>query len=106
MSLARPMLNATRVGGRRIVASPAAAAAAALAARAPSGRRSYAQVTDAAANPVRSHGGLRDQDRIFTNAYRTGDHGLKGALVSPRSPSDLGVPTPRRRPFHSPSDPD
>lgn len=29
-----------------------------------------------------SHGGLRDQDRIFTNAYMRHDHGLKGAMVS------------------------
>jgi hypothetical protein len=28
------------------------------------------------------YGGLRDQDRIFSNAYRTGDHGIKGAMVS------------------------
>ncbi|KEI42335.1 uncharacterized protein L969DRAFT_84191 [Mixia osmundae IAM 14324] len=26
-----------------------------------------------------SHGGLKDQDRIFTNAYMSGDHGLKAA---------------------------
>ncbi|SCV70891.1 BQ2448_3653 [Microbotryum intermedium] len=25
-------------------------------------------------------GGLRDQDRIFSNVYRTGDHGIKGAM--------------------------
>lgn len=28
------------------------------------------------------HGGLRDQDRIFTNAYMRHDHGIKGAMVS------------------------
>ena len=29
-----------------------------------------------------THGGLRDQDRIFSNAYMKHDHGLKGAMVS------------------------
>lgn len=29
--------------------------------------------------PVHRYGGLRDQDRIFTNAYCRHDHGLKGA---------------------------
>jgi hypothetical protein len=28
---------------------------------------------------VRIYGGLKDQDRIFTNLYNTGDAGLKGA---------------------------
>jgi hypothetical protein len=32
---------------------------------------------------VRRYGGLKDQDRIFTNAYLKHDFGLKGALVSP-----------------------
>jgi NADH dehydrogenase (ubiquinone) flavoprotein 1 len=84
MSLARPLVNATRVGGRRfaVARAPAAAAASLVGAT-----RSYAQVTDAAANPVKRHGGLQDKDRIFTNAYRQADHGLKGALVSlPSSP--------------------
>ncbi|BGO98855.1 NADH dehydrogenase [ubiquinone] flavoprotein 1, mitochondrial [Rhodotorula toruloides] len=71
MQLARPIFAAaTRVGGRRF-ATPAAVQHTA--------RRAYAAVQDAAANPVKRHGGLRDQDRIFTNAYRQGDHGLKGA---------------------------
>ncbi|KAF9266728.1 NADH-ubiquinone oxidoreductase [Marasmius fiardii PR-910] len=38
--------------------------------------RSFATVTDP---PVRRYGGLKDQDRIFTNAYCKHDHGLKGA---------------------------
>ncbi|KAI3618760.1 nadh-ubiquinone oxidoreductase 51 kda subunit [Moniliophthora roreri] len=38
--------------------------------------RSFATVTDP---PVRRYGGLKDQDRIFTNAYCRHDHGLKGA---------------------------
>lgn len=42
-------------------------------------RRSLATVADP---PVRRYGGLKDQDRIFTNAYCRHDHGLKGALVS------------------------
>jgi hypothetical protein len=29
--------------------------------------------------PVRRYGGLKDQDRIFTNAYCRHDHGIKGA---------------------------
>lgn len=82
MSLARPLVNATRVGGRRIAVARAPAAAALVGAT-----RSYAQVTDAAANPVKRHGGLQDKDRIFTNAYRQADHGLKGALVSLPRPS-------------------
>jgi len=28
----------------------------------------------------RSHGGLKDQDRIFTNVYRDGDPFVEGAL--------------------------
>ncbi|TFK22006.1 NADH-ubiquinone oxidoreductase 51 kDa subunit [Coprinopsis marcescibilis] len=39
--------------------------------------RSLATVAD---TPVRRYGGLKDQDRIFTNAYLRHDHGLKGAL--------------------------
>ena len=27
-----------------------------------------------------THGGLKDQDRIFTNLYRDGDPGIKGAV--------------------------
>jgi NADH dehydrogenase (ubiquinone) flavoprotein 1 len=40
--------------------------------------RSFATVADP---PVRRYGGLKDQDRIFTNAYCRHDHGLKGAQV-------------------------
>ncbi len=45
-------------------------------------RRSFATVQD---TPVRRYGGLKDQDRIFTNAYCRHDHGIKGATVRPRS---------------------
>ncbi|KAF5311225.1 hypothetical protein D9611_012985 [Ephemerocybe angulata] len=38
--------------------------------------RGLATVTD---TPVRRYGGLKDQDRIFTNAYCRHDHGIKGA---------------------------
>ncbi|KAJ6567600.1 NADH-binding subunit of NADH:ubiquinone oxidoreductase [Mycena vulgaris] len=38
--------------------------------------RTFATVADP---PVRRYGGLKDQDRIFTNAYCRHDHGLKGA---------------------------
>ncbi|OCF57115.1 NADH dehydrogenase [ubiquinone] flavoprotein 1, mitochondrial [Kwoniella mangroviensis CBS 10435] len=38
--------------------------------------RSLATVSDP---PVRHYGGLKDQDRIFTNLYCKHDHGLKGA---------------------------
>ncbi|KAJ7580992.1 hypothetical protein C8J56DRAFT_958766 [Mycena floridula] len=38
--------------------------------------RSFATVADP---PVRRYGGLKDQDRIFTNVYCKHDHGLKGA---------------------------
>ena len=41
--------------------------------------RSFATVADP---PVRRYGGLKDQDRIFTNIYCRHDHGIKGALVS------------------------
>ena len=41
--------------------------------------RSLATVADP---PVRRYGGLKDQDRIFTNLYCRHDHGIKGALVS------------------------
>lgn len=43
-------------------------------------RRSFATVQD---TPVRRYGGLKDQDRIFTNVYCRHDHGLKGAQVCP-----------------------
>jgi hypothetical protein len=47
--------------------------------------------------PVRRYGGLKDQDRIFTNAYCRHDHGLKGAKVCPqrvlRLPSRLTSPS-------------
>jgi hypothetical protein len=43
-------------------------------------RRCFATVQDAP--PVKRYGGLRDQDRIFTNAYCRHDHGIKGAKVS------------------------
>ena len=77
LAAARPILAAaTRVGGRRI-AQPVAQGA----------RRSYAAVTDAAANPVKRHGGLKDQDRIFSNAYRMHDWQLKGAQVRFPPPS-------------------
>ncbi|KAF8184220.1 hypothetical protein BJ912DRAFT_1023079 [Pholiota molesta] len=39
--------------------------------------RSLATVADP---PVRRYGGLKDQDRIFTNAYCRHDHGIKGAM--------------------------
>lgn len=42
-------------------------------------KRGLATVADP---PVRRYGGLKDQDRIFTNAYCRHDHGIKGALVS------------------------
>ncbi|KAF8072132.1 NADH-ubiquinone oxidoreductase 51 kDa subunit [Lyophyllum atratum] len=38
--------------------------------------RSFATAADP---PVRRYGGLKDQDRIFTNVYCRHDHGLKGA---------------------------
>ncbi|GAA5861593.1 hypothetical protein JCM8547_008085 [Rhodosporidiobolus lusitaniae] len=44
-------------------------------------KRSLATVQSSPVHPVRVHGGLKDQDRIFSNAYRTGDYGLKGALA-------------------------
>jgi hypothetical protein len=49
----------------------------------PSSTRAFATVSSAIpANPsVRSHGGLKDQDRIFQNAYMKHDHLLKGAQV-------------------------
>lgn len=93
LAAARPILAAaTRVGGRRI-AQPVAQGA----------RRSYAAVTDAAANPVKRHGGLKDQDRIFSNAYRMHDWQLKGAQVRfpPPSPPQA-VPHHRTPPSGSP----
>ncbi|KAM0750101.1 NADH-ubiquinone oxidoreductase 51 kDa subunit, mitochondrial [Meredithblackwellia eburnea MCA 4105] len=45
-------------------------------------RRTLATVQDPPAPPPRktTFGGLRDQDRIFTNAYMKHDHGIKGAM--------------------------
>ena len=48
--------------------------------------------------PVRRYGGLKDQDRIFTNAYCRHDHGIKGALVRslpPPPPPSLWSSLPR-----------
>lgn len=42
-------------------------------------RRGLATVQDP---PVRHYGGLKDQDRIFTNCHSRHDHGIKGAMVS------------------------
>jgi NADH dehydrogenase (ubiquinone) flavoprotein 1 len=36
--------------------------------------------SDASAKPIRHYGGLKDQDRIFTNLYCDGDWGVEGAL--------------------------
>lgn len=47
--------------------------------------RSLATLPNAASGGVpliNSHGGLKDQDRIFSNLYRQGDNGIKGAMVS------------------------
>jgi hypothetical protein len=43
--------------------------------------RSGRSLATVAETPVRRYGGLKDQDRIFTNAYCRHDHGLKGAKV-------------------------
>ena len=40
--------------------------------------RSLATVSDP---PVRRFGGLKDQDRIFTNLFCRHDHGIKGAMA-------------------------
>ena len=50
--------------------------------------RALATVADP---PVRRYGGLKDQDRIFTNAYLKHDFGLKGALVRPSTLSAEGA---------------
>lgn len=41
--------------------------------------RSLATIADAASNPNRVHGGLRDQDRVFQNVYNTYGWDLKSA---------------------------
>lgn len=48
------------------------------------GRRSLATASEPDAPPVRHYGGLKDQDRIFTNVYNKHDWGIKGAMVSLR----------------------
>lgn len=42
-------------------------------------RRTFATAADVKPPPPRVHGGLKDQDRIFTNLYMRHDHLLKGA---------------------------
>jgi len=42
-------------------------------------RRTFATAADVQPPPPRVHGGLKDQDRIFTNLYMRHDHLLKGA---------------------------
>jgi NADH dehydrogenase (ubiquinone) flavoprotein 1 len=37
----------------------------------------------------KTHGGLKDQDRIFTNIYRDGDPFIEGALM--RVPSSITI---------------
>jgi hypothetical protein len=63
-------------------ALPAASAATRLSTAAPSRtqKRTLATVNDTNANPVRTYGGLKDQDRIFQNLY--GHHGadIKSAM--------------------------
>lgn len=59
-SLSRPLLRATKPAARPLSLS-----------------RSLATVSDP---PVRHYGGLKDQDRIFTNLYLKHDHGIKGAM--------------------------
>lgn len=76
--LAKRALNCT---ARPLLASSSSTLPA-VAASTPSAVRSLATVTDA---PNRTHGGLKDQDRIFQNAYMRHDHLLKGAKVSPHS---------------------
>lgn len=51
--------------------------------------RSLATVADP---PVRRYGGLKDQDRIFTNLFCRGDHGIKGAKVRGLSQPVLDAP--------------
>jgi hypothetical protein len=50
------------------------------------GVRTYATVQD---TPVRHYGGLKDQDRIFTNLYSRHDHGIKGAMVRLQNQCDF-----------------
>ncbi|KAN0066310.1 NADH dehydrogenase [ubiquinone] flavoprotein 1, mitochondrial [Thecaphora frezii] len=70
------MQRATLVAQRAARQAGALSKVAKVASAAPCQARGLATVTDA---PVRTHGGLRDQDRIFQNAYMRHDHGLKGA---------------------------
>ena len=41
--------------------------------------------------PIRRYGGLKDQDRIFTNLLSRHDHGIKGAQVSPPLREVMGL---------------
>lgn len=50
-----------------------------LAAKSLLAARTFATVQDAPKPPPKVHGNLKDQDRIFTNAYMRHDHLLKGA---------------------------
>lgn len=71
----------TRAAARAVAAAPRSAntsLAATATSSVPSSRRSYATVQEGTP-PKRQYGGLKDQDRIFTNLY--GHHGadLKSA---------------------------
>ncbi|PWN45694.1 putative NADH2 dehydrogenase flavo protein 1 [Ceraceosorus guamensis] len=70
MHRAAPLARQTALAARPVAGTSAASVATSTAAR------GFATVQDA---PKRSHGGLRDQDRIFQNAYMRHDHTLKGA---------------------------
>jgi NADH dehydrogenase (ubiquinone) flavoprotein 1 len=58
--------------------------------KAASAKRSFATVQD---TPVRRYGGLKDQDRIFTNVHSRHDHGIKGAMVCCSSECRRGLLT-------------
>jgi len=63
------------------LAVAAAAAATATARAIPSRAATLAPaLATAAYSTTRSYGGLKDQDRIFTNLYGKHDFGIKGAL--------------------------
>ena len=70
-----------RVDDMASLAVAAAAAATATARALPSRAATLAPaLATAAYSTTRSYGGLKDQDRIFTNLYGKHDFGIKGAL--------------------------
>ena len=76
--------------GRRLASASASASAASASALASPLSPSLSPPLLAAYSTLRTYGGLKDQDRIFTNLYGKHDFGIKGALKRVRPNGEGG----------------